>query len=84
MFSRHNRIIGVFYLCADMLLALLSSGWRGSITAPSHHSPAVILGFQLSLGRSSFGGDLDTGGLAGPGFTATSGKRICAGFSRTL
>ena len=24
MFSRHNRIIGVFYLCADMLLALLS------------------------------------------------------------
>ena len=24
MFSRHNRMIGVFYLCADMLLALLS------------------------------------------------------------
>jgi exopolysaccharide biosynthesis polyprenyl glycosylphosphotransferase len=24
MFSRHNRMIGVFYLCSDMLLALLS------------------------------------------------------------
>jgi exopolysaccharide biosynthesis polyprenyl glycosylphosphotransferase len=24
MFSRHNRIIGAFYLCADMLLALIS------------------------------------------------------------
>jgi len=24
MFSRHNRMIGAFYLCADMLLALLS------------------------------------------------------------
>jgi exopolysaccharide biosynthesis polyprenyl glycosylphosphotransferase len=24
MFSRHNRMIGVFYLCADVLLALLS------------------------------------------------------------
>ena len=24
MFSRHNRMIGVFYLCADTLLALIS------------------------------------------------------------
>jgi len=38
MFSRHNRLIGAFYLCADTLLALISFGlaWevRSHLTTP--------------------------------------------------
>jgi exopolysaccharide biosynthesis polyprenyl glycosylphosphotransferase len=51
MFARHNRLMGVFYLCADLLLALASFGLAREIRAhlpitppfiPLSHYPGIV------------------------------------------
>ena len=91
MFARHNRLMGVIYLCADLLLALASFGvateFRTHLVvrplySPAHYPWIILLTVALWMGVAVASGiyrDVDEQDLR-----RTLGDPFRVGFASTL